>query len=181
MNDTATIPAQRPASAVSHGVGLSGLAGLIIWICIARHFGMDGPYAAMTSVFITGLPMVLWSILVDKVHLRKSTGLDWSLKRPVRDIIDISITKLAGYWATWGIIAVVYCIARFYWQGPYQFSMSMLGAAAPALIALSIPYVIWIDRHLVHPHDGAWHFGSFLSGRDDLTGNRFSITCAHGR
>ncbi|MFT3978485.1 MAG: protein-S-isoprenylcysteine methyltransferase, partial [Sphingomonas bacterium] len=40
----------RPASAVSHGVGLAGLAGMIAWIAVARHYGMDGPYAALVNV-----------------------------------------------------------------------------------------------------------------------------------
>src|SRR3546814_4512283 len=67
-----------PQSAVGHGVGLAGLAGLLLWIAVARHFGMDGPYAGMAGVFACGVPMVLWSMLVDKVHLRPSTGIDRS-------------------------------------------------------------------------------------------------------
>src|SRR3546814_5342548 len=47
-----------PQSAVGHGVGLAGLAGLLLWIAVARHFGMDGPYAGMAGVFACGVPMV---------------------------------------------------------------------------------------------------------------------------
>jgi protein-S-isoprenylcysteine O-methyltransferase Ste14 len=32
------------------------------------------------------------------------------------------------------------------------------------LVALSVPYVIWLDRVLVEPRDGTWHFGAFLLG-----------------
>ena len=42
-------PESRPASAVSTGVGLAGLAGLCGWIAVAWHYGMDGPYAALVN------------------------------------------------------------------------------------------------------------------------------------
>jgi len=31
---------------------------------------------------------------------------------------------------------------------------------------LSVPYVLWLDRHLVEPRDHAWHFGAMLIGRE---------------
>ncbi len=164
-NDT-HIPAQRPDSAVSTGTGVAGLFGLAAWITLARIFGWDGPYSAMTGVFATGLPMVLWSVLVDKVHQRTSTGIDWENPKPVREIFNISLTKLTGLWATWGAIAALYCVCRWYWNGNYSFSMFMLGVAAPFVFILSIPYVIWIDRYFVNPRDGAWHFGAMLIGRE---------------
>src|SRR3546814_9526781 len=80
-------------SAVGHGVGLAGLAGLLLWIVVARHFGMDGPYAGMAGVFACGVPMVLWSMLVDKVHLRPSTGIDWKHPKPFRETLDISLVR----------------------------------------------------------------------------------------
>src|SRR3546814_2565423 len=66
---------------------------------------MDGPVSAIASVLACGVPMVLWSVLVDKVHHNPSIGIDWSLRRPWRETIDISLTKLAGLWATWAQIA----------------------------------------------------------------------------
>src|SRR3546814_1325898 len=84
---------------------------------------MDGPYAGMAGVFACGVPMVLWSMLVDKVHLRPSTGIDWKHPKPFRETLDISLVKLTGLWATWAGIAVIYCLARWYWDGGYLFSM----------------------------------------------------------
>ena len=162
---TDTVNDPRPQSAVSHGVGLAGLAGLALWILVARHYGMDGPHAAMTAVACCGLPMVLWSLFVDKVHRRASTGLDWSQPRAVKDVIDISLIKLTGLWATWGLSAIIYALARWYWSGPYLFAMEVLTSVAPILLVLSIPYVIWIDRYLVDQRDGAWHFGAMLAGQ----------------
>ena len=177
----ATAPADaRPASDVSAGVGLAGLAGLFAWLLICRNWPaiadvfmlpgprapMSGPYAAAAAVLFSGVPMVLWSVLVDKVHRRPSTGIDWASPRPVRAILDVSMTKIAGLWATWALIGFLYCVARWYWRGNYLFAMDVLGALAGPLFVLSVPYVIWLDRVLVNPRDGAWHFGAMLIGRE---------------
>ncbi len=154
-----------PPSAVSHGVGLAGLTGLAIWTLVAWHYGMDGPYAGMAAVFACGIPMVLWSLLVDKVHRRPSTGIDWDRPpRPLKDVADTLLVKLTGLWATWGAIAVLYCLARWYWEGNYRFSMEMMGAAIVPLILLSVPYIFWLDRRLVEPRDATYAFGQWVIG-----------------
>ncbi|HVF93222.1 MAG TPA: DUF1295 domain-containing protein [Sphingomonas sp.] len=161
----------RPRSAVSPGVGLAGLAGTLAWIAIARTVGMDGPYAALVNLLCCGVPMVLWSLLVDKVHRRPSTGIDWSLRRPVRESRGVSATKLVGLWATWLGIAMIYATGRFYWEGHFTFAMWCFGYAAPVLVVASVPYVLWLDRFLVEPRDGAWHVGAWLSGQPEVDRN----------
>ena len=158
--------APRPASAVSNGVGLAGLLGLFSWVVVARRFGMDGPYAALLNVAACGLPMILWSLLVDKVHRNPSTGIDWSAPKPLRETIDVSLVKLTGLWATWAGIALIYATGRFYWQGNFQFAMWCFERAAPGLLLLSVPYVLWLDRRLIAPRDGAWALGAWLLGQD---------------
>lgn len=158
----------RPASAVGHGVGIAGLAGLVAWIATARTFGMDGPYAALVGVVACGAPMVLWSLFVDRVHRAASTGIDWSHPRAWRESLDTGLVKLAGLWATWGAIALCYATLRFYWDGPYTFAMWVLGGAAPLLFVGSIPYVLWLDRYLKEPRDGAWALGAWLIGAAPL-------------
>jgi len=147
------------------GVGLAGLAGLLVWFAIARHFGMAGPLAAYANVLACGLPMVLWSVFVDKVHRNPTTGIDWDRPLPpLSATLDISLAKLAGLWATWALIAAVYAIGRFYWAGSYINAMQCLIVAAPFLFVLSPAYVIWLDRRLKHPRDGAWALGTWLMG-----------------
>lgn len=156
----------RPLSAVSSGVGLAGLAGLAAWMAIAIHFGLSGPYAAIVNIAFCGAPMVLWSLLMDKVHRNPTTGIDWdSPQRTGRDVTGISLTKLAGLWATWALMAGLYCIFRFYWRGDYVFAMHVFAAAAIPLFVLSVPYVVWLDRRLREPRDGAWHLGALLLGQ----------------
>jgi protein-S-isoprenylcysteine O-methyltransferase Ste14 len=171
---------QPPESDVSSGVGIAGLLGLFVWLFVCRNWPaispalglgegpgrLNGPDAALACVFACAVPMVAWSLFVDKVHRRPSTGIDWTLNRPLRDVIDVSITKLAGLWATWALIALVYCVERFYWRGTWLFAMETISAAAIPLFVLSVPYVLWLDRKLVEPRDGAWHFGALLIGRE---------------
>jgi protein-S-isoprenylcysteine O-methyltransferase Ste14 len=177
------IPASGPPpSDVSTGVGLAGLAGLFAWIAFCRAYpeiaagiGLDGgigaergvlsgPYAALAAMMFTALPMALWSVLVDKVHLRASTGIDWSCPRSLAEVLPVAVIKLVGLWATWALLAAFYALARWYWSGNYLFAMEVLSFAIFPLVTLSVPYVIWLDRYLVEPRDGCFHFGAFVVG-----------------
>ncbi len=178
--DTAPPAARCPKSDVSAGVGLAGLAGLFGWIAFCRaypaiadyfdwagpHQPLSGPYAALMALVFTAAPMVAWSILVDRTHLRPTTGIAWGKRAPLRDTLEISITKLAGLWATWAILAGLYCLGRWYWDGLYLFAMEVLGFAIVPLVVLSVPYVLWLDRRMEEPRDAAWHFGALLLGRE---------------
>jgi protein-S-isoprenylcysteine O-methyltransferase Ste14 len=116
-------------------------------------------------VLACGVPMLLWSLLVDRVHRAPTTGIDWDKPaRPFGETFDASITKLAGLWTTWGLIALFYGIGRWYWADNYLFAMQFMMVALPLLLVLSVPYVLWLDRKLVEPCDGAWAFGNWLTG-----------------
>jgi len=155
----------RPVSAVSAGVGVAGLVGLVLWTIFAWNDAMDGPFAAMAAVLACGVPMLLWSLLVDRVHRSPTTGIDWDKPlSPLRETWRGSVTKLVGLWTTWGLIALFYGIGRWYWAGNYLFAMRCMMVALPLLLVLSVPYVLWIDRRLVEPKDGAWAFGHWLTG-----------------
>ncbi|MEO5598052.1 MAG: protein-S-isoprenylcysteine methyltransferase, partial [Novosphingobium sp.] len=131
MSATEPFADSRPASDVSPVVGLLGLAGLSAWVMLCHFWPalsaaldlsgprerLTGPNAALTGLICAALPMVLWSVLVDKVHRRASTGIDWNARRSAASMADITITKLAGLWATWAVIGFLYCVARWYWQG----------------------------------------------------------------
>jgi len=180
MSAPLSTSSRPPASDVSPWVGVAGLAALLGWIALCRlwpefapalglphaHERLSGPNAALTAMVLTGLAMAAWSVLVDKVHRRPSTGLDWERPRPLAAVIEVSVTKLAGLWATWVLIGALYALGRWYWQGQYLFAMHVIGFAAVPLAALSVPYVLWLDRYLVEPRDACWNFGAMLIGRE---------------
>lgn len=171
---------RRPESDVSTATGLVGLVTLLGWLLICRSWGaiaaalglpgprepLSGPYAAVLTVLLVGGAMSLWSVLVEKVHRRPSTRIDWSNPRALRDVRDISTTKIAGLWVTWALIGFFYCIGRWYWDGQYLFAMDVLALAGPAMAVLVVPYVLWLDRVMIEPRDASWHFGAMLIGRE---------------
>lgn len=180
MSASVPVPPRLPASDVSPWVGFVGLAALLGWIGFARLWPelsatldlpgprevLSGPHSALLAMVLSGLAMSAWSIGVDKVHRRPSTGIDWHHPRPLAAVIEVSVTKLAGLWATWLLIAAFYGLGRWYWEGDYLFAMRVLAVGAVPLFVLSVPYVLWLDRRLVEPRDQAWHFGAMLIGRE---------------
>jgi protein-S-isoprenylcysteine O-methyltransferase Ste14 len=181
MSATDRLPHEAcPPSDVSARVGLAGLAGLFAWFLICRHWPqvadllglpgprarLDGPYAAVTALLWSMLPMIAVTLLVDKAHRRPSTGMDWARRRPIGDALGVSLVKLAGLWVTWFGLAGFFCLARWYWAEPYLVSMAVLKAAAVPMFVLSVPYVLWLDRYLVNPRDSAWHFGAMILPRE---------------
>lgn len=179
-SDRSAPPASLPSSDISPWVGLVGVVTLFIWIMICRHWPdvvtmlglpgpherLSGPYAALLSIGLLGLTMSAWSVLVEKVHRRPSTGIDWHNPRSLADVRRTAMTKLVGLWGTWAIIAVIYCLGRWYWDGQYLFAMHVLTWAIVPMVVLSVPYVLWLERRLVNTRDHAWHFGAFLLGQD---------------
>ena len=148
---------------------------------VACRYGLDGPYSVLVDLAACAIVMTGWSLLVDKVHRSATTGIDWSAPRAWRASLDTSLTKLAGYWATWAAMALIYGTFRFYWVGNFQFAMSCFTVAAPVLFVGSIPYVLWLDRYLVEPRDGAWALGAWLTGQPGIeTGARSRAICGPG-
>jgi hypothetical protein len=132
-------------------------------------------------VVACALPMVLWSLLVDRVTAIPRPGIDWDApRRPWRALREISLTKIVGLWATWTGIAAFYFLGRWYWQGNYLFAMNLLAGVLPFLLALSVPYVLWLDRRLIEPRDGAYALGGCWRA-SRTTRRRWWGICAPGR
>ncbi len=157
----------RPRSAVSNGVGLVGLATLVGWFLLARHFGLAGPNSALMSVVLCGLAMAGWSWVVDRVHRNPSTGIDWdAAPRPTEAAIATAKVKTVGLFVTWALIGAAYGAFQWYWQDGQRFAMQLLGWALPFLLIATLPYCVWLDRRMTDPRDGSWHFGQWLLGRE---------------
>jgi hypothetical protein len=180
MRAQQSVPPGLPESDVSSWVGFVGVAALFVWIAFARlwpaivtAFGLtapaevlSGPHSALMAMIVTGLAMAAWSVLVDKVHRHASTGIDWGNPRRWLTDAGVSVTKIAGLWATWLVIGALYCLGRWYWDGQYLFAMNVIAVAAVPMVLLSVPYVLWLDRYLHEPRDHSWHFGTMLLLRD---------------
>src|SRR5687767_9083102 len=125
-----------PASDVSPWVGVVGLVTLLGWIAFARLWPelatafdlsvrrepRSAAHSALVAMALTGADMAACAFIVDKVHRRSSTGIDWNRSRRLCTVLGVSATKLAGLWASWLVIAAFYCFGRWYWGGSYLFA-----------------------------------------------------------
>ena len=160
--------AVRPKSDWSQAVGWLGVAGVLLWVAIARVYQLHQPFWSVFTVLTAAVPMVLWSVLVDKVHRNPSTGIDWDAPpRKLSEVSAISKVKLISLWGTWGVIAFLYCVGRWYWTEGTVFAMHVFMVIAIPLLLLSIPYVVWLDRRLVEPKDHTYAFGLWMLGRNE--------------
>src|SRR5687768_9851926 len=112
MSAPSPVPPRLPASDVSSWVGFVGIATLFGWIAFARLWPdiaaaldlpgprgvLSGPNSALVAMVLTGLAMAAWSLVIDKVHRRPSTGIDWTRRRPLSAVFEVSVTKLVGLW-----------------------------------------------------------------------------------
>lgn len=81
-------------SAVSLKVGLSGVIALLALTVLAWVRNWSGQIATPVLLVGTAWAMIVVSVLVDRVHLNPSTGMNYQLRRPTREVLSISFTKI---------------------------------------------------------------------------------------
>lgn len=159
-----TLKGDRPRSAVGNATGLAGLAGMVL-AALLMAGSMLGPIErSLILMAAAALPMILWAVLVEKVHRNPTTGLDFAAPRPAQETLETTKTKLLGLWATWLAIFALYFAARPYGEAQYAAYFALMGVAFGPLFLLSIPYVYLVDRYMTDPKDGLWHMGKWVSG-----------------
>lgn len=160
----------RPRTANDpRGVAI-GFTSLILTFAIARLVGASAPATMAVAVASYVLPIILYDLIVAKVHRRPSTGLDWSLFHkqafdPSR--VAVKLIGMCGIYATLGIVYAslppgVFDLYRLFAMGALL--------TLPLLLFASAIYIAVIDRVMVEPQDGYFEFGSALllrfRGRD---------------
>lgn len=160
---------EHPRSAVSIGSGVSGSLAMSLILIIGLKLQWSAFELTCALMVGTASASVLWDVLVDKVHLRPSTGLDWSSPRPLSDISGVVAVKLVGLVATFGLIAFCYQILNNYQKNEFTFYFWLLSCILPVFLALCPIYVLWTTRYMIEPRDKLWHFGRLvLGGREDV-------------
>ncbi|WP_119169025.1 methyltransferase family protein [Algihabitans albus] len=159
-----TGPVVRPRSVIGHGVGLSGLAGLGLALLWLPGSTLTLQAQWLFCLAAAAVPMVLYSLLVERVHRRASTGLNWAAPRPLAETIATTRIKLAGLAATWALIALFYFSVTSYQGEEFAAYLGILRAIWLPLVLLAALYVFLVDRYATDPHDELWHFGRFAIG-----------------
>jgi len=159
-------PLVRPASVVSTATGFVGIGATVA--LLALFIGSDLALNAQVLILLVALiaSMALWSILVDRVHRNPSTGLDFSAPRPLSETLATTKVKLAGLYATWAVIALLYFSFRTYRDADYNLYFGVLLGLGPVILTAAIVYVFYVDRYMRDPHDTLWHAGQWVLGRD---------------
>ncbi|CUK07475.1 Putative protein-S-isoprenylcysteine methyltransferase [Ruegeria denitrificans] len=152
-----------PVSAVSEFTGLVGVFGLLAATFAAIYF--DTALMQSIQLLLAGaaLPMIASSILLDRVHLRASTGLDYGLRRDTSEVASITVTKTLGLGVTLFVIAMAYQIIPTYSTSDYELVRALTLSFFPVLWILSPAYIAFTTRHMVEPRDELWHVGKLVT------------------
>ncbi|WP_170396574.1 methyltransferase family protein [Ruegeria arenilitoris] len=152
-----------PVSAVSEFTGLIGVVGLFAATLAAVYFDTSLLQSIQLLLAGAALPMIVSSILLDRAHLRASTGLDYGLRRHSSDVVSITVTKTLGLGATFFVIAMAYQIIPTYDSSKYELVRALTLAWFPIIWILSPAYIAFTTRHMVEPRDELWHFGKLIT------------------
>jgi len=163
--DRAQDAMQRPVTAVSQATGLVGLVCTLAVLAVA--IGSDIPLGSQTILLLCSgaVPMILWSLLVERVYRSPTSGLNLAAPRPRQETFATTKVKIAGLWATWAVLGLVYFSVGTYRDPDYDFVFALMTGLAPVILLISVPYVYFVDRAMREPHDALWHAGQMVLGR----------------
>jgi len=166
------ISVQRPQSATHGFVAAVGLAAFLLAVAIIhadRPFGDNVVNSALFIMGVTAGAVFLVDLIWQKVHLRASTGMDFSHHDPSW---SRSLTKFAGLLASMGFVAFLYWLFPEYHGTYYDHFYAMLRAVLPPWLVLALPYFYFIDSRMPKPRDGYWHIGKLLTFQWDEVDRR---------
>jgi protein-S-isoprenylcysteine O-methyltransferase Ste14 len=155
---------ERPKSAVSVATGALGLLAMAIGLWLTLSWQLTVQQSILLCLVLPALVMIAWEVAVEKVHRRPDSGFDFSRPAPLRQTLRRSAVKLVGIWTTWAAVAALYALLPYYQSNSFQPYFEILLIVGPALVLLSIPYVLLVDRYMVDPYDENWHFGMLTLG-----------------
>ena len=153
---------QHPSSATHGGVAAVGLAVFLLAVLILRTYQPFGNNVVSSALFVMGATagaIFLIDLFWQKVYLRPTTGMDFSLDDPSW---ARSLVKFAGLLGSLGFVAFLYWLFPEYHGEFYGRYYAMLSIVLTPWLLLALPYLYMIDRHMPKPHDGYWHLGMLV-------------------
>ncbi len=152
----------RPPSAVHSATGFLGLAGFLASLTLIITFKLDPRSSTFWVLLATGLPMLGFEIFL--AWRTKSFFSVVGAGSPAGQAVDWLrvMTKIAGFALAWILLWLWFEWAPVYRRPDYFFTLIHIDRALPFLVVAGSLYVVWCDRHMADPHDGAWHAGRAL-------------------
>lgn len=114
---------------------------------------------ALFVMGMTAASIFIVDLLRYKVHLRPSTGMDFSSDQPSWSRSRI---KFFGLMGSLGFIGFLYWLLPEYHAPFYDRYYTMLRLVLPVWLLLALPYIHFIDRHQSQPCDGYWNMGKLV-------------------
>ncbi len=114
------------------------------------------------------VPVVLLDVLVLKVHLRGTTGIDW--ERPFVPAWDRVGTKLVGLVATLAPFGLAYWAFPEYAGSFYSPFYELLLRSWPGLVIAALLYFTIVDSHMREPEDAYFRLGRIILRKSARTG-----------
>lgn len=151
-----------PTSATHSLSAWSGVAMLLVSVALVSVWSPcdEIAYEALLVMAGTALGVFVPDLLLHKVYRRTLLAI------PRSGNWWRTLTKLAGLVGIVCSLALLYAIFPEYSRdgGFYHSYWIAARVLLPAWGVLALPYIHWVDRRLVQPHDGLWQCGRLLFG-----------------
>ena len=132
-------------------LGLLGVHALAPWVNAWQPCLL---VMAWVALLLLGLDLIL-----NRVHLRSSTGLDFTRYDPS---LPRTAVKFLGLVGSLAFLAVGYLAFPAYSDPLYTPFFSMLPVLVLLWLVAALPYFYLVDRRMLEPHDGYWQLGQVL-------------------
>lgn len=156
-----------PNSVTSQKINALGLASLVLVMAASLLVALPPVVAAIACALAYALPIAVLELLALKTHRRASTGLDWSRWQSGANQWDRIGTKLLAIAGILAAVAAVHWATRLYPADAMASFGSLFLVLGVVIAPITVVYVIVVDRVMIAPEDGYWHFGMVLRGRLD--------------
>ncbi len=156
-------PSGPPTSATHAWVASAALAAFLAatgFLRVYKPFGDQVVASALLLVGATAVAVIATDLVWQKVHLRPSTGLDFTVSMPSW---RRSLTKMMGLLGSLGFVGFLYWLLPEYHGSFYNRYYQMLLIVVPPWLIVALPYFYWVDKHMLQPKDGYWQMGRVLT------------------
>jgi protein-S-isoprenylcysteine O-methyltransferase Ste14 len=144
-------------------ISLCGIAGFMAaWAITYLARPLEANVLFLTYAGLTALPMVFLELVVNKVHLRSTAGLN-RIKRTIS--WNRWIVKIIGLLATLGGLCLIYASLPGYARELYRPTIQLFTWIWSPILLVILSYFAWADGRMTNPEDGYWHMGLLVLGQ----------------